>query len=286
MIANGVTAIAHLIHRYRGPPSPTGEGWGAIGGKRGYSDSTPHPYLNVVEMSLFSHWRRLRGYYRSRARFLLLHGGRKILLKCGWFRAGKGNEFWQKMFWLVTYPKKRQNSRELWCKMTFSRKNEKMSMFFLKMYWQEINFMIIYWCLQVWKCHANQGDATRMDFRFLRAALDFARENESKFRPIFDSKVLNCVLLNKSNNKNKAKCSKFGRRNGKCFLTKVLRYDIMLIQESRTARFRVLCCLEMSKKQTNTFRLLWRSPRIPDRHSRRVQFTIDTPGFRGGNQIK
>ena len=70
------------------------------------------------------------------------------------------------------------------------------------------------------------------------------------FGRIFDLLVLKCILLNKSNKKNKARCSKFGKRNGKCFLTKALRYDIMLIQESRTARFRVLCCLEMSKKQT------------------------------------
>ena len=89
-----------------------------------------------------------------------------------------------------------------------------------------------------------------MHFCFDGRLSAFVRERRSKFRPIFDSNVLDCVLLNKSNNKNKAKCSKFGRRNGKCFLTKALRYDIMLIQESRTARFRVLCCLEMSKKQT------------------------------------
>ena len=83
----------------------------------------------------------------------------------------------------------------------------------------------------------------------------------------------NCVLLNKSNKKNRAECSIFGKRNGKCFLTKVLLYDIMLIQESRTMRFRILCCLEMSKKQF----VLWRSPRIPHRRQRRVQFIIDTP---------
>ena len=76
------------------------------------------------------------------------------------------------------------------------------------------------------------------------------RGTDQNFGRIFDYKVLKCILLNKSDNKNKAKCSKFGKRNGKCFLTKVLTYDIMLIQESETMRFRVLCCLEISKKQT------------------------------------
>ena len=72
---------------------------------------------------------------------------------------------------------------------------------------------------------------------------------DQNFGRIFDCKVLKCILLNKSDNENKAKCSKFGRRNGKCFLTMVLSYGIILIQESETMRFRVLCCLEMSKKQ-------------------------------------
>ena len=77
----------------------------------------------------------------------------------------------------------------------------------------------------------------------------FCLGDDQNFGRIFDCKVLKCILLNKSDNKKVAKCSKFGRRNGKCFLTKVLSYGIILIQESETMRFRVLCCLEMSKKQ-------------------------------------
>ena len=157
--------------------------------------------------------------------------------------------------------------------MTFSRKKEKMSLFFSEMYWQDMLFVVLYWCLCVQKCRTNRRVLKKIHFCFWKNFLSFSLRTDQNFGRIFGFQVLKCVLLNKSNKKNKAKCSNFGERNGKCFLTKVLPYDIMLIQESETMRFRILCCLEMSKKQIR----LWRSPRIPHRRQRRVQFIIDTP---------
>ena len=69
------------------------------------------------------------------------------------------------------------------------------------------------------------------DFPFFgkTAKLSFCWTDQN-FGRIFGQKVLECILLNKSNKKNRAKCSKFGSKIGETCLTKAFRCGIMMIR--------------------------------------------------------